>query len=365
MSFRTNLLKAEKLLFYANWLAAAVLLASYLSAVISPQVFWPLAILGLGYPVLVAVNLVFVVYWMLRLKWRYSLVSGVSILLGLGILLNIIGLHFFADPNPKNEHIRLMTYNVRNFNPIDELPKGEQAHRRILHLINELQPDIIGMEEFNSRVSVFRICDSLKKTLGTDQYYFEPFIITPNDSTGLALFSKFPIVNKGVVRLSNLKNENQCIFIDVKYKNRVIRVYDFHLQSIELDYYDYYLLKNFNAQRRAGSLKIMQKLKRGFILRSMQVDIIRNHAARCPYPYVFLGDFNDTPNSYTFNQMAAGMQNTFKHKGRGLGKTFNGGFAAFQIDYILASPHFNVLSYHITPERISDHYPVYSDLQLK
>ena len=95
------------------------------------------------------------------------------------------------------------------------------------------------------------------------------------------------------------------------------------------------------------------------------MDIIKAHAALCPYPYIISGDFNDTPASYSVNQMAKGLKNAFREKGTGFGRTYNGSFPNYQIDYIMASPQFDVASYQITERKLSDHYPVRSDLVLK
>ncbi|HAT92445.1 MAG TPA: endonuclease, partial [Sphingobacterium sp.] len=37
----------------------------------------------------------------------------------------------------------------------------------------------------------------------------------------------------------------------------------------------------------------------------------------------------------------------------------------FQIDYIFASQKFQVMNYQIVKQKLSDHYPVWSDLRLK
>jgi len=92
---------------------------------------------------------------------------------------------------------------------------------------------------------------------------------------------------------------------------------------------------------------------------------IKEDAAKCPYPYIISGDFNDTPTSYAVNKMSEGLKNAFCEKGSGFGRTYNGDFPNYQIDYIMASPAFNVLSYQIIEKKLSDHYPVRSDLVLK
>jgi len=85
----------------------------------------------------------------------------------------------------------------------------------------------------------------------------------------------------------------------------------------------------------------------------------------CTYPYIVMGDFNDTPMSYSVNLVSKGLHNAFKERGAGWGVTHYEIFPIFQIDYILASPNFDILSYHIVKRKLSDHYPIWSDLKLK
>ena len=112
-------------------------------------------------------------------------------------------------------------------------------------------------------------------------------------------------------------------------------------------------------------MRLGSKLKAAFMKRSEQVFKIKEHAAICPYPYLITGDFNDTPASFALNPMEKGMKNAFEEKGSGFGRTYNGSFPNFQIDYVMAAPGFEVLDYHIIKKRLSDHYPVRSDLLLK
>lgn len=93
--------------------------------------------------------------------------------------------------------------------------------------------------------------------------------------------------------------------------------------------------------------------------------MMKDHMAQCPYPYIVAGDFNDTPSSYAVNQMSKGIKNAFREKGRGLGRTYNGDIPNYQIDYILVSPQFDVLNYTVIEKKLSDHYPIRSDLLLK
>jgi endonuclease/exonuclease/phosphatase family metal-dependent hydrolase len=63
--------------------------------------------------------------------------------------------------------------------------------------------------------------------------------------------------------------------------------------------------------------------------------------------------------------MNKGLKNAFREKGSGMGRTYNGSFPNYQIDYIMAGKQFDVLNYNIIEKKLSDHYPVCSDLLLR
>jgi endonuclease/exonuclease/phosphatase family metal-dependent hydrolase len=158
------------------------------------------------------------------------------------------------------------------------------------------------------------------------------------------------------------------LYVDVKKGKKTFRLYSVHLQSIRFEAEDYRYLSGLSHQGKTdinSTKRLGSKLKMAFIKRSKQVYKIKADAAACPYPYIISGDFNDTPTSFAVNQMSKGLKNAFCEKGSGFGRTYNGDFPNYQIDYIMASPQFDVLDYHITEKKLSDHYPVCSDLVLK
>src|ERR1700731_3551988 len=106
MGHKKSFLKLERVILYINFVVALLLLFSYLSAVISPQTIWPLAFLGLIYPILLLINLLFCFYWAIRLK-RYFFISAISIILGFNILLNSIGFNFFHKTLPVSSKAHL------------------------------------------------------------------------------------------------------------------------------------------------------------------------------------------------------------------------------------------------------------------
>lgn len=357
----------NRVILILNYFFSFFLLLSYLAPVIDPQSFWLFAFFGLAYPLLLIINVFFLLYWACQFK-LYLLISAVSILIGWNMLTNSIGLHFkthLMAEKPKGQ-IRIMTYNVHNFQTIDT-PFNLSAHQQILSLIHQWQPDVIGFEEFYLNSNQFKICDSLKKMLKTPYYYFEPFTKTDRDSTGLAIFSKFPIVTRKCVQLGDEKNDGECIYVDVQSNHRIFRMYSVHLQSLKFDPSEStYLnsLVHLKTTNLHALSNILSKLKACFQKRSQQVNIFKQNAKQCKYPYIVSGDFNDTPSSYTYSQMANELKNSFSERGSGICNTYIGAPSSFQIDYILTSKQFSVRNYEVVKQKIADHYPVCVDLAM-
>jgi endonuclease/exonuclease/phosphatase family metal-dependent hydrolase len=363
---QTKLNVFDKTILLSNLFFSFLLMASYLSPVINPLKCSLFAYLGLAYPGLVAINLVYCFYWLFRFK-IYVVVPLVSILAGFNILCGYWGFYKNnADSTVTGGTlpIRMMTYNVHNFNGLNQ-PINLPAYTSILNLIKQQNPDIITFQEFHQQNAQYHICDSLKKVMHNADYYFEPFEKTGHDSTGLAIFSRLPILNKGVVRLSAEECDNQAIYVDLKTAGSIVRVYCVHLQSVKFDTSDEGFVQKFNLTDFRAMSKIYDKLGIAFKTRSSQTTVITQHAKMCKYPYVFAGDFNDSPISYSVGQMSANLKNAFREKGSGIGVTYNQNIPALQIDYIMVSNTLKVINYHIIKQKISDHYPVLSELILK
>jgi endonuclease/exonuclease/phosphatase family metal-dependent hydrolase len=356
----------DKLFLGISVLLGLALLVSYLSPVTDPRKFWPIAFFGLAYPILLLFNALVLLYWLLRGS-KYILVPLLCILVGWAVLRDNIGFRSstkFTTASTKS--LRVMTYNAHSFKRYGEKNDTTTRHQ-MLELIDAEKPDIIGIPEFFTRKrGKYALKDSLKHIMASNYYYFEPFNFLRDDQAmGLAIFSRYPIVNKGNILLSDPGSGNQCLYADVKKNGHTFRFYSIHLQSIRFGPEDYDYLSKVSQKGEAdlsSSKRIGSKLKQAFLKRSEQVVKIKEHAAQCPYPYIIAGDFNDTPASYAVSQMAKGLKNAFREKGSGFARTYNGSFPNYQIDYIMVSKGFDVASYHIVQKKLSDHYPVCSTL---
>nr|WP_294794911.1 endonuclease/exonuclease/phosphatase family protein [uncultured Mucilaginibacter sp.] len=358
-----------KLLIFINCAIALALLISYLAPVIDPRKFWVVAFFGLAYPPLLLTNVLFAVFWLIK-RSKWALISVIVILIGYNVLLNNIGFSFWSDDNSERKagNMRVMTYNVHNFK-LNGVSEDHVTRHGMLKIIAEVNPDVIGIQEYLSRKSgPYAIKDSLNKILKTTYLHTEGNQENEHEIIGMAIFSRYPIVSKGRVAIAAPGSGVQCIYADIKKGQQIIRFYSVHLQSVQFATQDYQYLDTVTKRGKAdlsSTRRLAGKLKRAFLKRAEQVIIIKEHAAQCPYPYIISGDFNDTPSSFAVNQMAKGIKNTFREKGFGLGRTYNGDFPNYQIDYIMASNRFEALSYNIVKQKLSDHYPIYADLVLK
>lgn len=347
-------------------LSCIALLCSTLGAYVDPRDFWPLAFISLAYVPILAGNFVILLYWLIR-RSRMTLVSLSCILIGWPILSGSFSFTkteaMSSKPTKADSVIRIMTYNVHAF---DEAFRETSKSSKVLNIIKNVQPDIACFQEYHKVPGHFDPTDSLKKILGTRHFFHAMF---NGGGLGLAIFSKYPIVNSGLIKFSEDGDGNHSIYVDILKDDKRFRIYTVHLESIKLkqDQLNYMsqMIKGKTKQIRP-SKKIGGQLRRAFFERAAQVDLVKKHTASCPYPYIVCGDFNDPPSSYAFNKMAEGMQSTYREKGSGIyAVTLHKGFLRYQIDHILASEDFKVSSHIIVPEQASDHYPVYADLTLR
>jgi len=359
----------EKAVLTLNCVAAFALLVCYLAPYVNPAHFWPVAFFGMAYIPILCTNAVCMVFWLVRLR-RQAILSAVCIVLGLGLMGLNIGFRkqtFEVDKANANL-IRVMTYNVFDFSA-NKNGVNYLSNDTILNLVKRQQPDILSMQEylvFRDRKITMPML--IKQAMQAQYYYFKAVKITETDSTGIVMFSKYPIINRDTIpTLNGITTEG--MFIDVKRGAQILRIYNFHLQSTHFSRADNAYLDSLTGNSSKASLhqskQISSKLKLAFIKRAQQVAGLKTLLAQCPYPYIIMGDFNDTPLSYAINYLSKGVKNAFVEKGYGLGVTFYGEYPGFQLDYVMVSPQFNVINYKILRERISDHYPLISDLELR
>ena len=103
----------EKTLYLFNSISLLLLLISYLSPYINPIYFWPISFIGLIFPVLYVINILFLIYWIISFK-KPIWANIIILTIGIGNFKQYIG----TSPNnlSNKENVKILTFNVRLFN---------------------------------------------------------------------------------------------------------------------------------------------------------------------------------------------------------------------------------------------------------
>ena len=107
---------------------------------------------------------------------------------------------------------------------------------------------------------------------------------------------------------------------------------------------------------RLKSLSV--SLKKGFVKRALQAQVVKDHINRSPFPVIVVGDFNDTPVSYAYRKIRKGLNDSFVNSGYGAGFTYKGNYPPNRIDYILYDNSLINSYFEIIKVKYSDHYPI-------
>ena len=336
-----------------NLLAVLALLIAYSSVYISPAKLWFPAILGLAYPYLLFLNILFILYWLFSTS-KMALLSILVILLGFNHLQD-----YFQIKSRKTDKKGLVicSYNVKNFSGTNDTVKWKNNLITIRDFLRNKEPDIVCMQEVNF--------NSLR---GFNPFLTEAGKPDPQMQTTVAdksgspvIYTRYPIVNKGEIRFE--KTSNMIVFADIKIEKDTFRIYSCHLQSYRFTNEDINSLDAISLEDQDKNLEEVHlfgsKLKRAFIKRSEHADRLREHINHSPYPVIVCGDFNDTPVSYAYHTVRGqDLKDAFIESGTGIGNSYLGRLPSFRIDYILHSSKFEGYNFTVDKVNYSDHYPV-------
>lgn len=348
---------------FANILVIVLTLLAYLSAITRPSEMWFLQFIGMGYPLLLLSNLFFMLWWWKTGK-RYYLFSLVVIILGFGHFRRFVGWSLFNSDSDAAAQVKLLTYNIDNFSYILKQKNSNTHYLDFEKLIREENPDIICFQES------FITDIEYKHNLTSKPILLEyPYIYHPVQK-GIAIFSKIPAFQQGKIPLYEdaVETANGANYADFEIGGKKFRLITTHLQSNSVRERTASIIENPNlkdANTRKTAKNVLKSIRNMSYFRERQADGIQAFIDKSPYPVIVAGDFNDTPQSYTYNTISDGLQDGFVEKGFGLGTTYAGNLPALRIDYILASPKFQFLYYRIPSVKYSDHYPVSAGILLE
>lgn len=370
MHLRTRTI-ARRSLIAINIITAVIFLLSCLAPYLKPTQWWFISLLGLGFPFLLAILVLFVFWWLI-VKPKYVWVSLIALVLGYKSISVFLGFNlpgsFKYAKAPK--HIRIASWNVARFLEWKRNnSEKSQTRLKMLDLIKKQDADIFCLQEFfySPDTQFYHNIDVIQ-SFGYPYFYFSYDPDGDYQYIGSAIFSKFPIVDSGLVRYFRPSLPEALIHADIKINDDTIRVYATHLQSVQFRKREYEALNEIRSVEDSfflNSRTVLSKMRKAMKYRSTQADVVRQILEDSPHPKILCADLNDIPNSYTYFTIRGEMQDAFLEKGFGIGRTFSSVSPTLRIDYVFADPVFTIKQFTRVVKNFSDHYLLLTDVELR
>ncbi|GHT71774.1 endonuclease [Bacteroidia bacterium] len=358
------------ILLAINVIALSFFVLSAYSNRISPDFSVFFSYLGMIFPFIFVAIVFLLIIWLVARKWKWCIVFLFVILICSGSISTYFPIHFKTKKIPEN-CIKLLTYNVMKFEHL-QFHSGKKTNAVLQYIVNS-KADIICLQEYAFMKSGNLLKENdIKKVLKSYPYFKQLKLDQSGNKefNGMAIFSKFPILSFKEIPFESRYNGSFLVELDIHGKKTTL--INNHLESNKLsmeEREEYYgLTKEFDSQKlEILRSKITKRLTPAFKDRAKQADIVSEYIANNKNPYIIVcGDFNDTPISYSRYKIKGNLRDAFVDTGCGLGISYNSHRFLFRIDYILHSK--NIKAYNCTVDksiRNSDHYPVWTYLQLK
>lgn len=362
----------KRFFIICNIIVALLFLLSCLSPYLDPQQWWFISFLGIGFPFLLLAILGFMVAW-LFVKKKWAVISAVALLFGIKSISVFFAFRLPSDFEQKKAPgtVRIASWNVARFLEMKRNNnKGSQVRLKMMELIGQQDADIFCMQEFfhSNDSTWYANLDYVAKKFGFPYHYYSHDNDGDNHFIGNIIFSKYPIVDSGMIRYPRPTLPESLMHADIKVGSDTFRVFTTHLQSLQFKKSDYEKIDKIKDAQDgivSNSKTIFSKMRTGIAYRKIQTDIVRQVLDDSPYPYMLCGDLNDVPNSYTYFTIKADMQDAFLKKGFGIGRTFSSVSPTLRIDYILADQNFEIRQFDRLVKNYSDHYLIIADVELK
>lgn len=359
--------------FATNILAIVLLLVSILAWTTMPSKMTIIAYLGLVFPIILFINIAYLILWLVFWRWKYALVQLIVLACCWQPISTCFPIHFKSKVIPENK-IKILSYNVRGFNWLT----GDKAlENPILEYVLKSDADIVCFQEFvvsTSKGKMNIINETDLNNIMKDYPYHSIIRIGQKKSSsyiyGIACYSKFPILETVKIPIESIHNGSVMHTLDIQ--GRKVTLVINHLESNRLTSEDKKLYKDFLKTRDRETFDEMahtlqNRLGAAYKIREEQVSIIRKYMnEQKSDATIVCGDFNDTPISYTYHTIKGkNLTDSFADTGLGQGITYHENYFWVRIDFIMHSPEFK--SYNCTVDKIkySDHYPIWTYLSFK
>lgn len=360
-----------------------LLFISAYSDLVNPNTWIIPPFLGLGFCVVLALAVGWLIVMLVMGSWRNVLTLAVTLLLVSPPALRYFPLHLSGGPAPLTvtdrgediEHIQRIHLVSYNSCLMGQAKLGRiQEPIPVLESVREINPDVACIQEFSfSETKNSHTLEHIRSSMRDPFPYFDFTPYSYNNRSGIALLSKYPI--RKADRIDHSKHDYvAAMYYQLEAEGRLIGLVNVHLRSNRFSKEDRLLYDEMLGHFEKDSLqRIRQGLGHSLAVawreRATEVDKIAdyihaNHPA--DMPLIICGDMNDTPVSYATRTLRdLGLSDTWSETGFGPGITYHEHHFLFRIDHILHSAQLRALRMKVRRDILhSDHYPVEATFQL-
>tara|TARA_R110000787_G_scaffold43372_1_gene106403 strand:- start:12105 stop:13133 length:1029 start_codon:yes stop_codon:yes gene_type:complete len=335
MSKKLGLL--NRIIYGVNIIAALFLLVSFVLPFIPPKSFPGLSLLSLAVSPLIVLNILFVAYWLFKLK-KFVFLSLSIIVIAYFHFGSFFKFSSTENPTEIANTLNVLSFNVRLFN----LYESKNAQKNIPEIISSFlkneNPDVLCLQEYNKEMKI-----------DFTAYPYSYIHFRGKNILGHAIFSKYPLINTYSFDFQD--SYNNTLSADLVKGSDTLRIYNLHLQSLSIKPSVSYLQEVDNEVLR-------KRISTRFVKQQEQLETILKHKNNSRHPVIISGDFNNTPFSYVYHKVSESMNDAFVEAGNGIGTTYLFEYYPMRIDYIFASNELQILNFNTIRKTFSDHYPI-------
>lgn len=337
----------------ANVATIVVMLLVGYSDRIQPAAHPLLANVGLTFPAFLALNMAFLVFWLMVKPVRAAIP-----VLGFVIAYQPVRTYFPLNlpATPPDSTIKVLSYNVYTYSTW----KDAADPCPIADYIIAQDADIVCLQESGIWGTRKQKLDSIYAA----HYQYRDTAQAASGGDELCIMSRFPIVGKEKIRYASRTNNSAAFRLDIGGDTTIVIVN--HLQSTGLSPEDKTQFRTMMKGQMRGdtarmeSRRLLHKLGMAAALRAPQADAVaayvRQHSGE---RIILVGDFNDSPISYVRRTIAQGLTDCYVATASGPGISYHYNAFYVRIDNIMCSSHFT--PYQCRVDRsigASDHYPI-------
>lgn len=336
----------------ANVATALLMLAVGFSDRLDPVSHPLLANAGLVFPVLLALNLGFLVLWIfVRLRW--VVIPFAALVLGFGPVRNYAPLNLSVAP--ADSCLKVVSFNVWNMGAWKSLADSCEMAGWLV----EQDADIVCLQESGGldweRQQHFLslLADAYPEQLDVNY-----------QASHMLLLSKHPILSHERIPYASSANFSEAFRLRVGQDT--VTVIANHFESItftveEKEQVETIVKGNMETQQaETASRHLADKLVAASKRRAPQADSVAAYVRRHQGESIILcGDFNDSPISYVHRTIARELTDCYVAAGNGPGLSYHRNAIYVRIDNMFCSDDWKPVKCYVDSQvDLSDHYPI-------